>query len=314
MVGIFTCVNTVIIFILLVIPGYFFKKINLIDSHHIDGVSTILVNLLWPAMVIDVMSQTQITAELKHTVFLTAKICLVIYFVSGIIFYYYWKLRKADDFFLGVLAFCSTCNNTGFIGMPYIKAALGNEALFIASIAELINDLVIFTIGIFLLQSGKKDKKAFDLKPMLSPGFISVFVGLFIFFFNIKLPDCVSQAFSYMSNSITAMAMFLVGAQLGEIQLSKLFKEKYCLEYCSIRLLLIPAVVFGALILFIPEQTLMIKVLTLMFAMPSASCAGILARQYQCNYKSATSYVMMSTILLMITLPIWSSITTLFLK
>lgn len=307
---IFSCINNVLIFIILVLPGFFGRKLHIIKSHHIDGVSSIIVNILWPAMVIDVMSKMQVNDDSIRTVLVSGSISIIIYLVSSIIFLFYWKIRHANPNLVGILTFCCACNNTGFIGMPFIRAALGDEALFIASIPEVVNDLFIFTIGVALTQYGSEEKKGFDLKSMLSPGFISVFVGLFIFFFDIPLPSCIASALSYMSNAITAMAMLLVGAQLGEINLKQLLTEQYVFEISCIRLAIIPLLVAVALYFFLPNQTLIAHVLILMFAMPCASSCAILARQYNRDYQKATSYVMTSTLLLIITLPFWSIITT----
>ena len=179
--------------------------------------SSIIVNILWPAMVIDVMSNMQVSKESVHTVLITGLISMVVYLSSSLIFLLYWKLRRADNCMVGLLTFCCACNNTGFIGMPFIRAALGDEALFIASIAEIVNDLFIFTVSVTLTKYGKDEKLGLDWKSMLSPGFISVFVGLAIFFFEIPIPSCIASDLSYMSDSITAMAMLLIGAQLCDV-------------------------------------------------------------------------------------------------
>lgn len=311
---IISCINNVLTFIILVIPGYLGRKLNIIKSHHIDGVSSIIVNILWPAMVIDVMSKMQVNDDSIRTVIISGTISIVIYLLSSILFLFYWKIRHASLNLVGILTFCCVCNNTGFIGMPFIRAALGDKALFIASIPEVVNDLFIFTIGVALTQYGSHGKKGIDLKSMLSPGFISVFIGLFIFFFDIPLPSCIASALSYMSNAITAMAMLLVGAQLGEINLKQLLKEQYGFEISCIRLVIIPILAAVALYFLLPNQTLIAHVLVLMFAMPCASSCAILARQYNRDYQKATSYVMTSTILLIFTLPFWSVITAWLFK
>lgn len=302
--------NNVLTFVILVLPGFFARRSNLISPKHIDGISSIVVNILWPAMVIDVMNSMQVSEESIHVVLLSGAVSLIVYVSCSIVFLSYWKLRHTDTLLTGLLAFCCTCNNTGFIGMPFIRASLGEEALFIASIPEVVNDLIIFTIGVALIQYGKDQKNGLNLKAMLSPGFVSVFVGLAIFFFDIPLPSCLETALRYMSNAITAMAMFLVGAQLGEISLKQLLKEQYVFEISLIRLLFIPLFLMGILYWLLPSHKLIAHVLVLMFAMPCASCTAILARQYNNDYKKATSYVMTSTIFLLLTLPFWSIITS----
>lgn len=311
MYTIFSCINNVFIFILLVLPGYVGRKLHIIESHHIDGISSIIVNILWPAMVIDVMSKIEVNDDSIRTFLISGAISVLIYLSSSALFFFYWKKRHIRPDLIGILAFCCACNNTGFIGMPFIRACFGDEALFIASVPEIVNDLFIFTIGVALTQYGGEDEKQkWSIKCMLSPGFISVFVGLFLFFFHIPLPSCLSSAFGYLSNSITAMAMLLVGAQLGEIDIKGLFKEKYALEVSFLRLIVVPVLATAGLYFLLPDYKFISKILVLMFSMPCASSCAILARQYNRDYQKATSYVMTSTILLMITLPVWTIITT----
>lgn len=308
---IFSCVNNVLIFILLVIPGYFCIRKKQIKALHIDGISTLLVNFLWPAMVIDAMNTTKITAELYSMALLTGVVCLAIYLLCAALFFLYWKIRRVDAALFGILAFGCTCNNTGYIGMPFIRSSLGKEALFIASIAEIVNDLIIFTVGLYLLQCKNSQKTSIGWRSMLSPGFISVFIGLFIFFLDIPLPSFLGQALGYMSDAITAIAMFVIGAQLGETDLRKAFHAPHSLELCLIRLILIPLAIFACLALLFPQHRLMTQVLTLMYGMPCAGSLAIFARQYGSDYHSATGYVMTSTVLLIFSLPLLSALVSL---
>ena len=57
-------------------------------------------------------------------------------------------------YFVVLLVFAAAFANTGLIGMPLIRLLLGQEALFLAAIMEVVNDVLIFTVGILLIQSG----------------------------------------------------------------------------------------------------------------------------------------------------------------
>ena len=234
----------------------------------------------------------------------------VVYVAGALAALFYLKMRRMEQTVRGILAFSIVFNNTGFIGLPFIQTALGKEAGFAASIVEVVNDLFIYTLGILLIQYGKSGHKKLDVKAMLSPGFLSVIVGLAIFLLDIPLPDCLGKALGYMGNATTAMAMFLVGAQLGEMKLARLFREKYVFEIALFRLLLIPGVLLAVLRLLSPENCLPNQVLVLMSCMPCATCQAIFARQYHLDYKLATAYVMTTTVLLMVTLPVWSAVVT----
>lgn len=302
---IMTCINVLIVFILLLIPGFFSAKKKYITPHQVDGLSFMTVNFLWPALIIDVMSKVEFSQEMLEVLVYTAVLSLAYYFVIGTIAWFYWKIRKSPKHLQGILTFATTITNTGFIGIPLISIALGEEAVFIAAIAEVVNDLVVFTVGIMVMRSGQPGKKGLDLKAMLSPGFLSVIVGLLIFAFQIPIADCISQTLGYMSNAVTAVVMFLLGAQIAEIDFKEILRNKKILEVIGLRLLVVPAIFTAVLLIFFPERTLANQVMIMMAAMPTASCLAIFSRTYNLDYKFATTCTMSTTLGLLATLPIW---------
>lgn len=302
------CLNNVAVFVLLVLPGVVTRKKKMISTAQLDGLSSLLMNILIPAMIIDVMCNVSINSELLHTALYTGIAASLVYLFSMGIAVIYFKLRKTDHLLQKVKVMCVAFNNTGFIGMPFIRLVLGDEALFIASICEMANDLILFTIGIIYLGQQKGKKEGFAWKNLFSPVLISVFVGLFLFLFDIALPDCLGQAISYFGNATTAIALFIVGLQLGEIQLKKLFSQTAVYEVIFWRMVLIPLICMIVLYVAFPQNVLANIVITLMFAMPTASTSSVLARQYRLDYKFATSCVMVGTVLLALTLPVWYGI------
>ena len=308
--SLFSCISSVLIFILLAVPGYIARKYKFLSTTQIDGFAFILVNILWPAMIIDSMTSVTISDNLINMGIYTATISTIVYTMSLVLALAYVKIRNLPNALGSIFIFAIAFNNTGFIGMPFIKEVLGNEALFIASIIELVNDIFIFSIGLMLFQSSNSNKRQINFKSFLSPGFISVIVGLLIFSLHICLPALIIKPIGYLSNATTAIAMFLVGAQLGEISLKELYKEKNAYEINFFRLLIIPLLLFVFLYLTSDHWTLANSVLVIMFGTPVATCTAIFARQYKCDYHFATKCVMLSTFFSAITLPIWLFLTS----
>lgn len=302
---IMTCINVLVVFIFLLIPGFFSAKKKYVSPHQVDGLSFMTVNFLWPALIIDVMSKVEFSQEMLEVLVYTAVLSFAYYFVIGTIAWFYWKIRQSPKHLQGILTFATTITNTGFIGIPLISIALGEEAVFIAAIAEVVNDLVVFTIGIMVMRSGQPGKKGIDMKAMLSPGFLSVIVGLLIFAFQIPIADCISQTLGYMSNAVTAVVMFLLGAQIAEIDFKEILKNRKILEVIGLRLLVVPAIFTIVLLIFFPERTLANQVMVMMAAMPTASCLAIFSRTYELDYKFATTCTMSTTLGLLATLPVW---------
>ena len=312
------CISSIAVFILLAAPGYAAGKYKILSSPQISGLSVILVTFFWPAMVIDAMASVTVNEKLIHTAVYTGSITVIFYLASLVIGFLYTKIRKIPIKTKGILIFAITFNNTGLIGMPFIKSVLGNEALFIASIIELVNDIFIFSIGIMLIQHSADSKRKVNLKSFVSPGFLSVIAGLIIFCFHIRLPEIIAGPIRYMSDATTAAAMFLVGAQLGETSVRELFNERKAYETSFFRLLLIPLLLFIVLFILLKNRTLSDSVLVIMSAMPAAACTAIFARQHNtgCRHDNdcllATKCVAVSTLLSAITLPLWLLVTSRF--
>lgn len=302
---IITCINVLLVFVLLLVPGFFSAKKKYIMPHQVDGFSFLVTNFLWPAMIIDVMGNVEFSQEMLEITFYTAILSFAYYLLIGTIAFIYWKIRKSTKALQGILTFATTITNTGFIGIPLIGIALGEEAVFIAAIAEVVNDIVIFTVGLMLLQSGKSEKKGVDFGAMLSPGFLSVIVGLLIFAFQIKLPDFLGQTLGYLSNAVTPVAMFLLGAQLAEINFREVLSNKKILEVMGLRLLVVPAIVTAILYFFFPGRALANQVIIMMAAMPTAACLAIFSRTYKLDYKFATTCTLSTTLGLIASLPVW---------
>lgn len=292
-------------FYIIIAARVFSAKKKYITPHQVDGLSFMTVNFLWPALIIDVMSKVEFSQEMMEVLGYTAVLSFAYYFVIGTCAWFYWKIRKSEKHLQGILTFATTITNTGFIGIPLIGIALGEEALFLAAIAEVVNDLVVFTVGIMVMRTGQPGKKGMDMKAMLSPGFLSVIVGLLIFALQISLPDFISQTLEYMSNAVTPVVMFLLGAQIAEMNFKELLGNKKILEVIGLRLLVVPAIFTAVLLLFFPERTLANQVLIMMAAMPTASCLAIFSRTYNLDYKFATACTMSTTLGLLATLPVW---------
>lgn len=119
---ILSILKSLVMIFIMILPGIFFRKFTPMTVENSDGVNSFLVNLAWPCLVIDAM-QIPFSKMLRLT---KTKMYLTIF----------------------MLMF----GNTGFIGLPVIKALYGTEALFYAAIAELVNDTLLFTVGMACIQ------------------------------------------------------------------------------------------------------------------------------------------------------------------
>ena len=143
--------SSLIMIFILIIPGVFFKKKNILTEDQNGAINSIVVNLTWPCLVIDAMQMKFSLEVLKDSAYILV-VCLLILAIIFAISFPIAKLIKLPKTKQYLTVFMLLFGNTGFIGIPVIKALYGTDAVFYAAIVELINDILIFTVGILLIQ------------------------------------------------------------------------------------------------------------------------------------------------------------------
>lgn len=134
------------IFIMMV-PGFIFRKKDILDEHQVDAVTSVTVNLTWPCLVIDAMQVNFSIDILKQSGYIMA-VSMVLFAVIALIGFSVAKLMRLSSGKRYLMVFALIFGNTGFIGIPVMKALYGSEALFFTAIIELVNDIFMFTVGI----------------------------------------------------------------------------------------------------------------------------------------------------------------------
>lgn len=304
-------VSPVGVFLLLAVPGFIFTKKKILTSRQVEGISSVLVNFLWPAMVVDAMAQARADAELVRQAGQSALWGLII-IVLGVLCAWIWlKVGKIGNEPGGILLFAAAFANTGLIGMPLIRLLLGEKMLFLASMVELVNDVLIFSVGILLIQTGCGKPRRAALRGLLSPGLAGVAIGFLLFATRWELPAFAGEALSMAADATAPMVLFLVGAQLGEGDLKALVRDGRAWLLTALRLVVVPAAVLALWLIFAGELTAVGQTILLLAAMPAGSCCAMFTRQYGGDWGLATRCVMLSTLCAVVTVPLWLLVTIL---
>lgn len=290
---------------IMIIPGLFFRKRRVLAVRQNDAINSIVVNLTWPCLVIDAMQIEFNIQTLKDTGYILAA-CIAIFIVLLIMAVPVTKILRLSQNKQYLTMFMLLFGNTGFIGIPVIKALYGGEALFFAAIVEFINDILLFTVGILLIQKSAGAHLKVTVRDMLSPGLVGVIIGLVLFLLNIKLPTVLGGSIAMIGAATTPLTMFSIGFQLGVLKFKEIFNDWQVYAVLFVRLLIVPCIALGIIKLWAGDFTLLEKVLVLSFAMPVASVAAIFSRQYKGETAFATKSVLLSTVFSLVTIPIFA--------
>ncbi|MBQ8670849.1 MAG: AEC family transporter, partial [Oscillospiraceae bacterium] len=131
--------------------------------------------------------------------------------------------------------------NAGFMGIPLVVAALGEDAMIYAAIYVAL--FQIFTWTFWAKELGGKNYTITAKKLLTNPAIISIAVGFACYALGLTLPKLALDALDYLANLNTGLSMFIMGVFLGGIKPRELKFDRYALWAIFLRLLVVPVVI-----------------------------------------------------------------------
>lgn len=295
--------NQILVLFLTLVVGYLARRLHVFEEQMTKGLSSLLLKIALPALIIDSLQQS-FTPELLKASGQILVIAFFVYTASGLLALVAGKLLKAPASDIGVYRFAMLFSNVGFMGYPVINAVFGSEAVFYAAIYNLPFNLIVFTLGILIISlGGKRATQKIHPAMFFNPATVSVAIGFILFLFSIELPGPLATTVSQLGSLTTPLSMILIGALLASTKLSETLGNWRIYAVSSLRLLIIPLAVWGALRM-VTSDPLLIGVPTIIAAMPVAANTAILAQEYEANSLLASQLVFVSTLLSIITIPL----------
>ena len=198
--------------------------------------------------------------------------------------------------------FMNSFSNVGFMGFPIIHAVFGEGAMLDAAIVNLIFNLAVFTFGITMINYGTEQKDKFNIKKLLTPGIFSSVIAIIIYFSGITFPQVLSDTCSMIGEITSPIAMIIMGATLGRMDIKAVFSEWKVYPFTAIKQILIPILFWYVLKLFITDEYIL-GFMMIMLSMPVANTAVLFATEYKNDENLAAKTVFITTLMSLISIP-----------
>ncbi len=286
--------QTIIMFALMLL-GLLLSRRGMITEQGSRDLSNVLLYAVIPCVILR-SYMSEFSTEKLRAMGLSALIAVIAFAASIAVAYLTCGTRHRIENF--AVAF----GNAGFIGIPLVTAVFGPEAAFYVVSFSTFANLLQWTYGIVII-SGKKETMNLRMV-FVNPVFISMVIGIALFVLQPTLPTVVTGTIGYIADGNTVLAMIILGYYLSKVQLRGLFADVRLYLFSALRLLVVPAV---TILVFLPfpfahgEITLITLIAA---ATPIASSTAIFAQKFDQDYRRAVSYVCLSTILSVATLPL----------
>jgi len=213
----------------------------------------------------------------------------------------------------GTFASMFSLANAVFIGLPVNLLLFGDESLPFALLYYIANTTVFWTLGTYLIasdgaiRSGRAKPSpvsAAGLKRILSPPLLGFIAAIFMIITGISLPKSIMDLCKYLGNMTTPLSMLFVGIVISRIELKKM---RFGLDIAFVlagRFLVTPFLIY--LLMRGRDLPLLMKqVFLITSAMPAMTQTPILAEAYGADAEYAGIGTSLTTVLSMITIPIY---------
>ena len=290
---------------LMIIPGFVLSKANVIDEHQSKGISSVIVNLTWPCLIV-ISLQRDFSKELcvNMGILAAAMVCAIgIAFVLARVLAKSFRMESAKMY---LVIFMLMFGNTGFMGIPVCSVLYGSEGTFYAALIDCVQDVFIFTAGMILIEKSTGKHIGLSIKHFMTLGFASIVIGLGLFIAGVSLPQVIYVPLETIGAATSPLAMLVVGYQLGKVNFREMVGDLSLYAMSFARLIVMPLIFLAAVWILFPEMSVLTKVLVVEMATPVAACTTIYSQQYDGDVSFATKGVMLSTVLSIVTLSVFA--------
>ena len=204
-----------------------------------------------------------------------------------------------------VLQYCTIVPMSGFLGNPIAEGLYDRIGVLYTSIFLIPMRIIMWSVGTTYFVAGAKMDRKKVLKNVLThPCLVAIYLGLICMVTQVQLPKVLTETVRYIGSCNSALTMFIVGTILADVKLSEILNRD-TLKFSVLRLALLPAAAFS-LGRLLGLDTVSLGVSVLMTGMPAGATAAIFAARYDSDAPFATKCVVSTTLLSMLTLPLWS--------
>ena len=269
--------------------GYICAKIKLVGPEFNKGLSKMVINVFLAGMILASVMNKELSMDKGDMLFGIAMITPAA-----------MRIKDGDK---GMYKLIAAFSNLGFMGVPVISAVYGEGAVFLASLGNIPFNVLLYTVGIMLLQSNGEKKEKISIKSMINIPVIATVIATVIFLFEIPMPVIVVDVADMLSDACAPLSMMCIGLSLGSVSIKDAFVHPRIYGINFMRLIVAPVAVWFVLRFFISD-IVMLGSIVIIAACPPAIICALLGMDYGRDGVEASETIFVGTVLSMFTIPL----------
>jgi len=291
----------------LMVIGVIEQKIKLFNDELITAFSQVISKLIIPLQLITIIGSISRSELFGSWVFFLCS-SLMYALMVGLSFLAVKKM-KLDRRQKKMQALINCFGNGGFVGLPLVIAMFPTTSGGAVAAFNFVEAALYWIFGPILASTDKKRK--IDLKLVLSPLTISIFIGIAIVLLNINLTGYVFwDTMKDVGSTSKYFASIYIGMNIGRMGLEKIKSNLKVLYAVPLKLIIFPIIgyfIFGKTGILAGD---MLSIFIVFFSTPSGMSLPIIAQMCDLDVEYASSGTIVTTVLCLFTMPFVTWLTT----
>ena len=298
--------NTVITMFIILVVGYVLGKINVIDGVASKKLSSLIVVVAQPALIINSIISKQYSPENFSLSLLSLALGLCMHAVMSVIaFVACLKIKDLNE--RKITEFAMIFGNIGFLGIPVLGSLFPENGEFVASFFVVSFNILLWVIGLGIIARKRDDIKLTVKKIFINKGTVPTLIGYIVFlipalFPEFTVPVVVKSSVSYIASLCTPISMLIIGALLSTRSFKQIFGSGKAYYLCLFKLIIIP-LFFCFTLKILGFSDFWVIFITAVSSMPAATSASMFAEIYDTAPGFSAQGVGTSTLFSVLTMP-----------
>ena len=288
---------------IIILIGYIVYRLKVVDDGFVKQFTKLVLDVTLPAMILSSVLKLEERQPLSDVLICLGTAIVLIVLILPVMGLLIAKAVRADNRHIGLYTFMCTFSNIGFMGFPVISALCGSVGLFYAAIFNLVFNVAVYSLGIWLMNRDHGSKTVFNPKMLFTPGTLIATTSLLLYFLDLHPPVVIIDTIDTIGQITSPSAMLIIGFSLARIDIKSVFSEWRLYPWTLLKQLGIP------LLLWLPftwviKNTILLDVTYILTAMPVANTAVLFATTYGGDVELAAKGVFITTLFSLITVPL----------
>ena len=288
--------------------GFFATRKNILNSEGRSGLNLFVYYFALPVLIFSLMAKADLRGEFQwEFVAAYGSVGILIFALSMVIARYVLRLEQPLQ-----VVFATACiyGNTGYLGLPFVTIAFGDEASVPIIVCTTFDLAVMLPLASVLLERSKASSNV-PLERVLrhsivailqNPILIAVTLGALVSISGLPLPEVGDRFFVLLGAAAAPCALFALGSSLDEDRTGLLSREMMVISI--IKLVVHPVLIWFAMFELFTVDHIWGQSAVIAAAMPVAVTVYVLAQQYNTYVGRTSSSILISTIMSVATLTI----------